>query len=131
MLLIGVWLAGGVASLLGALCFAELSTRYPEHGGTFAFLNRAYGSWAGLLFAWTDFWIVRPANAGAVAIVLGNYANAACPGPTSAPPGYAVAAVLLATATHLGGLHVGRWSQNVMSLAKMVGLLLIVVGCAS
>jgi amino acid transporter len=124
--LIGIWLAGGIVSLLGALCFAELSTRYPEHGGTFAFLNRAYGSWAGLLFAWTDFWIVRPANAGAVAIVLGNYANAALPWPYFGAAGYAVAAVLLATATHLIGLRASRWSQNAMSLAKIAGLLLIV-----
>lgn len=123
---LGVWLAGGVASLLGALCFAELSTRYPEHGGTYAFLNRAYGSWAGLLFAWADFWIVRPANAGAVAIVLGNYANAALPWPTCGAAGYAVVAVLLATATHLMGLRTSRWSQNAMSLAKIAGLLLIV-----
>jgi basic amino acid/polyamine antiporter, APA family len=108
LILIGVWLAGGIASLLGALCFAELSTRYPEHGGTYAFLNRAYGSWAGLLFAWTDFWIVRPANAGAVAIVLGNYANAALPWPYFGAAGYAVAAVLLATATHLIGLRASR-----------------------
>jgi amino acid transporter len=126
VVLIGVWLAGGIVSLMGALCFAELSTRYPEHGGTYAFLNRAYGSWAGLLFAWTDFWIVRPANAGAVAIVLGNYANAALPWPYFGAAGYAVAAVLLATASHLVGLRTSRWSQNALSLAKIAGLLLIV-----
>lgn len=125
-LLLAVWLGGGIASLLGALCFAELSTRYPEHGGTYAFLNRAYGPWAGLLFAWTDFWIVRPANAGAVAIVLGIYANAAWPLPYFGGLGYALGAVLLATAVHLIGLNAGRWSQNVMSLAKVGGLLLIV-----
>jgi amino acid transporter len=125
-MVIAVWLAGGVASLLGALCFAELSTRYPEHGGTYAFLNRAYGPWAGLLFAWTDFWIVRPANGGAVAILLGSYANQAWPLPHLGTGGYAVLAVLLATATHLVGLNVSRWSQNAMSLAKLAGLLLIV-----
>lgn len=124
--LMGVWLLGGIVSLLGALCFAELATRYPEHGGTYAFLNHAYGSWAGLLFAWTDFWIVRPANAGAVAIVLGSYANAAWPLPYLGGLGYAIGAVLLATAVHLMGLNAGRWSQNAMSIAKLAGLLLIV-----
>jgi amino acid transporter len=126
-LLLSVWLAGGLASLMGALCFAELSTRYPEHGGAFAFLNRAYGSWAGMLFAWTDFWIVRPANACAVAIVLGSYANALVPLSYVGESGYAHGAVLLTTALHLGGLSLGRWSQNVMSLAKIAGLMFVVI----
>lgn len=124
--LLSVWLGGGIASLLGALCFAELSTRYPEDGGSYAFLNRAYGSWAGLLFAWTDFWIVRPANAGAVAIVLGVYANAAWPLPGGGSAAYAIVAVLLATAIHVAGLQAGRWSQNLITLAKIAGLMLIV-----
>jgi len=125
-MLLALWLCGGLASLLGALCFAELSTRYPEHGGTYAFLNRAYGPSAGLLFAWTDFWIVRPANAGAVALVLGRYANDAWPVPYGVMF-YAIGGVCLATGMHLRGLHVGRWSQNALSIAKMLGLLLVIV----
>jgi amino acid transporter len=93
----GIWIAGGIASLLGAMCYAELSTRYPEDGGNYAYLNRAFGSWAGFLYAWTDFWIVRPANAGAVAFVLGDYAQAALPLGDHGVLIYAVTAVALST----------------------------------
>jgi len=121
-----IWIAGGIASLLGALCFAELSTRYPEDGGSYAFLHRAFGPWASFLFAWTDFWIVRPGNVGAVAFVLGGYAQAAMPLP-GGRLAYAIAAVVVSTGVHLAGLHAGRWSQNVMSIAKVGGLMLVVL----
>ena len=55
------WGLGGAISLVGSLCFAELATRYPEHGGPYAYLKRAFGDRASFLFAWTDFWLVdRP-----------------------------------------------------------------------
>lgn len=130
LVLLSVWICGGIASLLGALCYAELSTRYPEDGGGYAFLNRAYGPWAGFLFAWSDFWIVRPANIGAVAFVLGAYAQAAWPNRVGGSLGYALAAVAVTTGVHLCGIHIGRWSQNAMSVAKVVGLLLVVLAAA-
>lgn len=122
----GTWLAGGLASFLGALCFAELAGRYPEDGGTFAFLQRAYGPSVSILFAWTDFWIVRPSNLGAVAFILADYAQTARPLGTSGRLIYAVAAVVLATSVHLVGLKAGRWSQNLLSVLKVVGLLQLV-----
>jgi amino acid transporter len=124
--LLGIWLMGGVASLLGALCYAELATRYPEDGGTFAFLHRAYGPWASLLFAWTDFWIVRPSNLGAVAFILADYAQTANPLGEAGRLIYALSAVMLATAVHLIGLKAGRWSQNILSILKVVGLIQVV-----
>ena len=42
-LIITVWLAGGLLSLIGALCFAELATAFPDPGGEYHFLTRAYG----------------------------------------------------------------------------------------
>src|ERR1035437_9966016 len=36
-LILLAWLAGGVISLCGALCYAELSTMFPESGGDYVF----------------------------------------------------------------------------------------------
>src|SRR4051812_35386781 len=52
------WLVGGVVSLMGALCYAELTTAYPRDGGEYVFLSRAFGVRTGFLFAWCGFWIV-------------------------------------------------------------------------
>lgn len=49
---LGVWTLGGVLSLIGALCYAELATTYPGSGGDYVYLTPGYGSWLGsdLLF---------------------------------------------------------------------------------
>ena len=47
-----LWLLGGVVSLIGALCYAELATTFPHEGGDYTFLYRAYGSSTAFMFAW-------------------------------------------------------------------------------
>ncbi len=45
------WLIGGVVSLVGALCYAELATVYPDVGGTYYYLKRGFGQEVAFLFA--------------------------------------------------------------------------------
>ena len=65
--LIILWCLGGLLSLIGALCFAELTTLYPKEGGDYVFLTEAYGKRMGFLFAWAGFWMIKPANIAAIA----------------------------------------------------------------
>src|SRR3546814_18644709 len=51
-LIIAVWALGGVVSLIGALCLAELATTYPHPGGEYHYLPRAYGRNCGFMFHW-------------------------------------------------------------------------------
>src|SRR3546814_6744570 len=37
------WLAGGILSIIGALCYAELAAAFPSAGGDYHFLSRAFG----------------------------------------------------------------------------------------
>ncbi|MEO1270065.1 MAG: amino acid permease, partial [Myxococcota bacterium] len=52
--ILGVWGAGGLLALTGALVYAELATTYPQSGGDLIYLSRAYGPRAGFLFAWSQ-----------------------------------------------------------------------------
>ncbi len=36
------WIIGGIISLLGGLCFAELGASDPKAGGSVVYLNKAY-----------------------------------------------------------------------------------------
>ena len=45
------WALGGVVSLIGALCYAELASAYRTAGGDYTYLTRAYGPKMGFAFA--------------------------------------------------------------------------------
>jgi amino acid transporter len=57
--MIGLWVAGGVISLIGALCYAELASTYPDAGGDYHFLGRAYGPEVAFLFAWARMTVIQ------------------------------------------------------------------------
>ena len=49
---VSLWVLGGVISLIGALCYAELAATYPDCGGDYHFLKTTYGRSVAFLFAW-------------------------------------------------------------------------------
>ncbi len=127
--LVGVWLAGGVLSLVGALCYAELANAYPTEGGDYVYLSRAMGRKMGFLFAWAQFWVVRPGSVGAMAYVFARYANHLWPlGEGTWPQvAYAVAAIVVLSGVNLLGVREGKWTQNLLTIAKFLGLAAVVV----
>jgi APA family basic amino acid/polyamine antiporter len=64
------WIAGGIVSLVGGLCFAELAVMYPKAGGIYVYLREAYGRAVAFLFGWSEFVFGRPASIGAYCILL-------------------------------------------------------------
>jgi amino acid transporter len=71
---LGIWVVGGILSLIGALCYAELASTYPRLGGDYVYLSRAFGSWAGFLFGWAQLAVVLTANIGMMSFIFGQYA---------------------------------------------------------
>jgi len=116
------WLAGGGLSLVGALCFAELAAAYPRSGGQYIYLSRAFGPWLGFLFAWAQLVAIITGTIGAMAYVFADYTIALL----DVSPGYgtawAVAAIVALTALNLLGVVVGKTAQNILTVAKILGL---------
>jgi amino acid transporter len=128
---LGIWVLGGVLSLCGALCYAELATAYPREGGDYVYLGRAYGKWAGFLFGWAQLAIVRPGDIAVMAFAFGTYGCAVWdPLAGSAFPYgqqlYAVAATVVLTLINVLGVREGKWTQNLLTTAKAIGLLAII-----
>src|SRR5437773_6435750 len=67
------WILGGVLALLGALCFAELTTRYPRAGGKYVYVREAFGPRAGFVVGWVEGAAVYPVAIAAIAVVAGEY----------------------------------------------------------
>ena len=72
---VGVWIAGGIVTLIGALVYAELAAAYPSTGGEYHFLTRAFGQQVGFMFAWARTTVIQTGAIAAVAFVLGDYAQ--------------------------------------------------------
>jgi len=129
--LLGLWVAGGLLSLCGALGYAELASAYPREGGDYVYLTRAYGPGAGFLFGWMQLVIVRPGDIAVVAFAFSTYAAAAW-APASESAGAAVrvlaavGAVLCLTGLHVLGVRQGKWTQNLLTVVKVLGLLALV-----
>ena len=53
LIMIG-WLAGGVITLITAICIAELSLMMPKAGGTYVYIRQAYGRLPAFLSGWNE-----------------------------------------------------------------------------
>ncbi len=75
--MLACWVAGGVVSLIGALCYAELASTYPHAGGDYHFLTRAYGRDVSFLYAWARATVINTGSIALLAFVFGDYVVAA------------------------------------------------------
>ncbi len=147
------WGVCGVLSLIGALCYAELATTYPRTGGDYVYLGRAFGRWMGFLFGWVQLTVVLTGSIGMMAFIFADYfvrlLKAYHDVPLRAPEGVemtvtwdvfgtpisenvvtwapALGAVVVITLLNILGVVFGKVTQNVLSLAKVLGLGAIVV----
>ena len=78
-LLIGLWVFGGLFTMLGAISCAELAAMYPHAGGQYVFLREAYGDFWGFLFGWTQFLVIQTGFNAAVAIAFAKYLGVLVP----------------------------------------------------
>src|SRR5205085_10474536 len=109
------WLAGGVISLVGALCYAELGSSYPNAGGEYHFINRAYGGWLAFLFAWARMTIIQTGAIAAIAFVFADYATKLMPLGARSSLIYALLAVIGMTALNIVGTRESKVIQNVLT----------------
>ena len=74
-LMLSVWVAGGVVSLLGAMIYAELGAMYPETGGPYIYLQEMYGNLPAFLYGWSCLVVINTASLASFAFVCADYAG--------------------------------------------------------
>jgi basic amino acid/polyamine antiporter, APA family len=121
-----LWLAGGAISLMGALCYAELASAYPDKGGDYHFLRRAYGPEVGFLFVWGRMMVIQTGAIAAAAFIAGNYFSEVYPLGRHSAAIYAAIIVAALTALNLMGLRFAKWTQNVLVGAITIGLFAVI-----
>jgi amino acid transporter len=128
---LAIWGFAGLLSLIGAFCFAELASTYPRSGGEYVYLTRAYGSWMGFLFAWAQLAVIRTGSVAAVAYLFAYYAARLfdLDPDMGALPVSLLAALVIAVLTlvNILGVHLGKRTQNTLTVLKVAGLGVILV----
>jgi APA family basic amino acid/polyamine antiporter len=123
----GAWALGGLASMIGALCYAELATAYPHAGGDYHFLHRAYGRNVSFLFGWARFSVITTGSIALLAFVFGDYISEVLPLGPRGPALYAAAVITVLTWVNLRGIKISATAQAGFTVVEVGGLLLVVV----
>ena len=120
-----VWVLGGLLSMAGAMCFAEMATAFPHPGGDYHFLRLAYGERVGMLFAWSRFSVMHTGWIALSAFMFTDYVNAVLPlGPYGS--GLFAAGVILALVLlNLLGREIGFLTQTALVVLLALGFLSI------
>jgi APA family basic amino acid/polyamine antiporter len=136
VVMLTLWLVGGLIALCGALSYGELGAAFPHAGGEYAFLSRLYHPVLGFLSGWVSFFVGFSAPIAASAIGFTEYLTRAFPGLLH--PGiiggageaavmkklYAILIIAAFTFLHTRGLEVGARVQNSLTGLKI----LLIVG---
>jgi APA family basic amino acid/polyamine antiporter len=125
---IGVWIAGGVYALMGAMTMAELAAALPKSGGQYVYARRALGEYAGFVIGWTD-WLSSAASIAAVAIALGELVGGIAPSLASGGTAIAIGVVLAFTAMHWIGVKTGDIATQIWGVVKVTALFAVAVAC--
>lgn len=121
------WLLGGALSFVGALCYAELTTTFPDTGGDYHFIRRAFGNSPAFLFAWARSSVIQTGSIAMLAFIVGDYMAAALSTGKGTAAWYAAGVIALVTAVNLYGIKQGKLLQNLLALAIVLGLLSVVL----
>ena len=70
-----LWIIGGIVSLLGALCYAEIGTVFPRSGGEYNYLSKMYHPAVGFMSGFVSSTVAFAAPVAAAALALGQYFN--------------------------------------------------------
>lgn len=121
-LILAIWVLGGVLSLCGALCYAELSAMFPLTGGDYVYMNETYGRRWGFLFGWTKLFIERTGTIAILGFVFAEYFRRILPYDEAALRWVAAGAILLLTGVNVAGVRWGTYVQNVFTVLKIAAL---------
>src|ERR1017187_7222609 len=130
---ISLW---GLAAVLffvpGALVINELSSRFPEEGGLYAWSKEAFGDFHGFIAGWT-YWIYTVfyfpglllASASMAAYILGGRGAALAQDRTFLLP-VSLSMLVVAVGFNIIGLNIGKWLQNAGGVSTYIPLLMLV-----
>ncbi len=127
-LFFSVWVLGALATILGAIVYAEMVAMMPRSGGPYAFLRASYHPLWAFLRGWAMFFVSETGAIAAVAVVFAEYGNALFAAATGSPYSrvvevlIALALVWSLTGANLFGVMLGGLIQDIFGVVKLLAL---------
>jgi APA family basic amino acid/polyamine antiporter len=132
--LLFIWALTGVMTIIGALSFAELAAMMPNAGGQYIYLREAYGPLPAFLYGWTNFLIIQTGFIAAVSVAFAKFLAVLVPDLGTGTILWTTPQKLVAVTVAVGltflnclGVREGKWVQNIFTVAKTAGLVLLIV----
>jgi APA family basic amino acid/polyamine antiporter len=126
---LAMWVVMGTLSAAGALCFAELSTRFPRAGGSYVYLREAFGPRCAFVYGWMAMLVMDPGLTAALGIGFAQYFLATLGASTTLTPLVAVAAIVAFGLMTLAGMGVSARAMQWTAAAKLA-IVFVLVGAA-
>jgi APA family basic amino acid/polyamine antiporter len=124
--ILAVWIVGGLYTLVGAACLAELGTMLPEAGGYYVYARRAFGDTVGFAVGWTD-WLTYCAVLGYVSIAIGEFSALLFPALGGHERAIAILALAALAALQLAGLRASSRFQEITTAVKCGAFLAVIL----
>jgi APA family basic amino acid/polyamine antiporter len=121
-----IWLIMGLMTLSGALCYGELSARFPEAGGSYVYLRKMYGKATAFLYGWMVLLVLDPGLTAVFGVGLASYAAYLVPLSPAGQKILAISVVLIIGLINILGAKIGANFLKILTLLK-IGMLLFII----
>jgi APA family basic amino acid/polyamine antiporter len=123
---LAMWALIGTLSAAGALCYAELSTRFPQAGGSYVYLREAYGARCAFVYGWMALLVMDPGLTAALGIGFAQYLLATVGGSPDFTPPVAIAAIVGFGFLTLTGMQTSARAMRWTAAAKLAIVVILV-----
>ena len=140
------WISAGIITMIGAFTYAGLATVTNKTGGIYEYLRLAFGDFISFLFGWSFFTIAGSGAIAALAFIFSQSVNSLLefPNPFAAYRDvsiggfifpfadsgvklFAIIVIAVLTGLNIRGLKPGAILNNIVTLAKISGILLLIM----
>ena len=123
----GLWIAGGLVSMIGALVFAELGRRFTNAGGVYSYLQNTWGTLPAFLYGWCLMTVVSSGTIAALIVVFVDFSQKLIPFEDAHKGWIAALSIVVLTLFNTFSLKSSEWFANVATILKMLGIFGLII----